>query len=177
MRKRILSAVLLTATLATFQSCRKEIQRAPESVEGGNFSQKSSICNLSAISTTSYYSLAASLCGSGTGKGTVGALDTKLNCVQSAGDPCYPVSGEMVQVTILSASQWDVLSDGVMTVAEQETLINQIKSACNMHVLSAHGFGYVVNHYDVWYGFPLCGTCSPSITIFVDYKASKPCRS
>jgi len=177
MRKLILLAVTFTAMFATFQSCRKEIKNNSESVHDGDLPAKLEHCTLSVINEWSYSSLGTKLCGIIDGIGTVGALDNKLNCQVFAGGPCNPVvNGNSVIVTELTPTGWHVLSDGVMSVTEQETLINYIKNACNSHALSTFGTGYQVFHYDVWYVTPLCGGCS-GITIMVNYKAAQPCRT
>lgn len=177
MKKFILLAVTFTAMFVIFQSCKKEVQRNSESVHNGDLPARFDHCGLSAINELSYMSLGVKLCGAADGIGTLGALDKNLNCFRIPGATCSPiVSGNAVYVTTLSATTgWNVLSDGVMSVTEQQTLVNNIKSACNAHVLSTFGTGYEVYDYDVWFGFPLCGGCSQEIYIFVDYKGLKPC--
>jgi hypothetical protein len=184
MKKILFSAVLLTAALITFNSCEKEVKKQNSAaVTASNTSSEKVICPLSNIYETSYSGLGVTLCGPyvsgsmwGTGEGSTGTLDTKLNCNKAPGPGCNIVNAYVVGSFSYSTSVGNVLSDGVMDVAEQQALVNSIQSECTSDMITNFGAGYSISEYDCHFMQPLCGGCD-GIIIHVNYTASKQCKT
>jgi len=187
MKKSLLSlAIVATATVLTtatliFSSCQKEKPQKATTSTATVPSNEKTICNLNDIYAANYSALGAALFGGGAaGQGTIGAIDTKLNCNQSAGQLCNLVNPQMLNVTAFSSDVanggWHVLSDGVMTAAEQQTLVNMIQTYCTNHKNATYGTNYVITSYDTHYAQALCGGCPDGLLVLVNYTAGKPCR-
>ncbi len=180
MKKVLFSAVLVAAVATSIISCEKKVvKQNPAEAAVETPAVEKTICTLSDIYESDYTFLAMTLSGStNNGDGSVGALDTKLNCNQSPGTLCDYHTDGFITVANLSPNSsigTPYLSDGVMTVAEQQALITVIQNNCIAHKNSTYGTNYVITNYDVFYLIPLCGGC-PEVTLKVNYTAAKPCR-
>lgn len=178
MKKIFFSAVLVTVALVSFDSCTKKKVESTHSLATPTNSLEKTICNLSDISAANYTALGTALCGASSGVGYSGAIDVKLNCNQSSGNTCNVVNATGLFVTTYTSGspQGDVLSDGVMTAAEQQTLVSQIQSVCTTHKNSNYGSSYSITQYDVWFVQALCGGCPSEMMVMVNYTAAKQCR-
>jgi len=182
MKKIIFSAALLAAAVISFNSCvKKDVKQNVATTNSTSLEKVILVCPLSDIYATYYSQLGNSLCGgpssNGSGYGTTGALDTKLNCNKSAGPGCDLVNPIFAYSTSFSAGPGSYLSDGVMTVAEQQALVTQIQNACNAHKNANYGSAYTIAEYDCWYMQNLCGSCPDGMTLVVNYKAAKQCKN
>lgn len=180
MKKLIFPVLFVTSAAISFISCeKKDIKRTSSQSTITETIEKINICPLSDINASNYSSLGVSMCGSLNGQNTIGEIDVKLNCNQTAGTGCNPVSVNGLSIRSYSTdpmSGTNVLSDGIMTVTEQQSLISAIQTYCNTHKNANYGSNYIINHYDVWYMQALCGGCPDGLVVMVDYEASKPCK-
>lgn len=181
MKKIIFSAFILATAFVSLNSCRKkDPNQTLHSKDSVNSTEKLLSCPLSNVTTSTYSSLGTTLFGTLNGMGTTGSIDAHLNCAAVAGPPCNRVNANFIFITSYSSdvSQGThVLSDGVMTVAEQNTLVSQIQSTCNAHKNSTYGSSYIINKYDVYFMQTLCGGCPDGMVVYVDYKAAQICRN
>ncbi len=180
MKRIILTSLILTLGVTVFNACRKKVY---QNINRSSIEEMTYVidpCPLSDISEWSYYDFGQALCGYLSGQGTIGAIDTRLNCTATAGTSCSPVTSPNIYILTYSTDIFNgsnALNDGVITVAEQQALITQIINTCNSHKNSNYGSNYSIYNYDIWFDYPLCGGCPDEILIFVKYKASKLCRS
>lgn len=185
--KKFLIAVTAATTLLMANSCEKEDLREKGPGQGCAKTPDTETmvprgtggpCQLANITTTDYYGLSYTLAGStGSGQGSSGVIDNKLNCNGTSPGPCHVSVQNMLYLggfsNDISAGN-HVLSDGVMSISEQQWLVSAATTVAENH-RAANYPAYTINSYDVWYSTSLCGPSCISIIFFVDYKASKRC--
>jgi hypothetical protein len=181
MKKVVLSTLILASSLLFLNSCEKEPVAPVSTSEEVDTTDRKYVphsCPLFAQNSTSYGGLGSVLFGV-VGFNTEGTIDDHLNCPTDYFDRCNTVSVSGVSVTGYTDDPLNVngylhpLSDGVMSVAEQMSLVALIKSRCRNYLDTYHSTGHIVTDYDVSYISPLC--CNEMI-IYVDFTASTVCR-
>lgn len=181
MKRIAFFTIALGVSLFYLSACQKEDLQAKNASAEEQITDRKAvpvICALSDEYYTTYGSLGIKLFGDGFTT-TSGTIDKHLNCPQDYWDRCNVVNASFVHVIGYDSDPNNVngyahpLSDGVMTVAEQNVLVNQIRNACQNYINANFTASHEVIHYDVHYVYPLC--CN-SMSVYVDFTAATRCR-